>query len=124
IQEGKNKMILNIPVNIFDMDEKPLGEGLITGCTGEAEKGRLSFSTLYEVAADQDVILEFDVPEFCKKLRVSGFVEDISRTTHYGEVSFSKSVLGNLSGDEEVMNFLKAGCMIETSKGWDELDRK
>lgn len=118
-----NSILLSIPVFIMSPDGQVNGGGLLTAYKVQAGLPELHLCTVFTLPSWGKLIIQFDLPELSRALRVQGNVFESIRVSHDGGALHSKIILTGLSGDPEALEFFSPGSCLVSRKNWTDMKR-
>lgn len=124
IRLSAEETLLTVPAQLQRADGGAIGEGLITFCRKSPGSMDLEVATEETVPANQEVVLQLDLPEYDTPLALRGTVCDDSRDAHRGDAVYSLLSVCDIQGDEASLGFLQPGAPRTTGRNWDEMKRR
>ncbi len=123
IADGAGGVLLDIPVHLIGPEGNPEGRGILTRSTGAGAERRIELWTPGELATGEELVLEFDAPEFHWHLRLLGEVLETETASVQEGPSFTRATLGKIDGSDDVLSFLEPGAQLESQRTWEEMRR-
>jgi adenylate cyclase len=113
-------MLLNIPVSIVN-GSGAKGAAMLVEFIGADHTARLDVPSGVNLPADGPLVLEYDLPELSRQIRLTARQKCPDTVQNNSTVS-SMIILDNLSGDDACA-FFKPGSCIGSGKTWDAMKR-
>jgi len=123
IQTAPGTVILDIPARVLTPDCKMLGDGMLTRCAWSDDEATIQLSTTAVLRDQDEICVEFDTPEIKRTFMICGKAQEVDRSVHEGQTEYTRTILTGVSGQADVLDFLKPGAVIESRKTWDEMSR-
>jgi hypothetical protein len=121
VSDDAGTMLLNIPVSIVNSGGAPV-KAMLVEFIGADSTARLEVQPGAALPDDGPIVLEFDLPELTRQIRLTGRCKPAADISQKNGAAAAAIILDNLSGEDALAFFIPGSC-IASGKTWDAMTR-